>query len=94
MNKKEKLTLIEGVFSEADAAEILLNIFRTKLQFHKMKNFSSQERFGKEDSLAQKRIPELNKSIDIINKFILENNAKSTKFRIHSEIIIESVKDE
>jgi hypothetical protein len=59
-----------------------------------MKNFSSQERFGKEDSLAQKRIPELNKSIDIINKFILENNDKSTKFRIHSEIIIESVKDE
>jgi len=94
MNKKENLTLIEGVFSEADAAEILLNIFRTKLQYHKMKNFSSEERFGKEDSLAQKRIPELNKSIDMINKFIGDNKHNNTKFRIHSEIIIESVKDE
>jgi dihydroorotase len=93
MNKKEKLTLIEGVFSGADAAEILLNIFRAKLQFHKMKNFSSQERFGKEDLLAQKRIPELNKSIDMINKFIEDNKHNNTKFRIHSEIIIESVKN-
>jgi len=59
-----------------------------------MKNFSSQERFGKDDLLAQKRIPELNKSIAVINKFIENNKNKSTRFRIHSEIIIESIKDE
>ncbi len=94
MNKKENLTLIEGVFSDADATEIILNIFKTKIQFHHMKNFSSQERFGKDDLLAQKRIPELNKSIAVINKFIENNKNKSTRFRIHSEIIIESIKDE
>ena len=49
MNKIEKLNLIEGNFSGEEAKEILMNVFLAKIHYHELKNFSSQERFGKDD---------------------------------------------
>ena len=47
MKKNETFNLIDGVFSVDEAREILMNIFSTKIQFHEMKNLSSEERFEK-----------------------------------------------
>ncbi len=88
MNKEEKLSLIEGVFDANEANEILTNIYLTKLNFHKMKNFSSQERFGKEDSTAIHRIPELKLNMEKFYSFIGEANHKNKKLEISSEIKI------
>lgn len=88
MNKEEKLSLIEGVFEAKEANEILTNIYLTKLNFHKMKNFSSQERFGKDDSTAIRRIPELKLNMEKFYKFIEEANLKNIKLEISSEIKI------
>ena len=91
MNKIKKLVLIEGDFEAEQASEILMNIFSTKIHFHEMKNFSSQERLGKDDEMAQKRIPVLRNEMKKLEEILSE--AKNKKFLIHSEIHISLIDD-
>ncbi len=74
MEKVEKLKLIEGIFSSQEARDILMNIFNAKIHFNEMKNFGSEERFGKEDENAKRRISELKKEVEKIMKIIPEAN--------------------
>lgn len=89
--KKENLSLIEGKFSPEEAREILINIYSTKLNFHERKNFSSQERFGKEDVIALKRIQELKESVDKILDIISEASATNHQVVISSQINIQLI---
>lgn len=89
MNKEEKLSLIEGEFDALEANEILQNIFSTKINFHKMKNFSSQERFGIEDQTAIKRLPVLILNLEKLNNIIANAELHNKKLKISSEIKIE-----
>ena len=93
MSKHKKLTLIEGTFSNEEAKEILMNIFSTKIHFHEMKNFSSMERFGKEDEIAQKRIPALKKELIKLREFLSETKVENKKLVVSSEISISLVND-
>ena len=86
--KPKKLKLVAGTFSPDDAQEILLNLFSTKINFHQLKNFSSQERFGKDDSLAQKRIPQLTKSIETVKQIIAKAKSANKKLIVVSEVNI------
>ena len=88
MHKTEKLILIEGTFLHGEAKEILMNVFTTKINYHEMKNFSSQERFGKEDATAKKRIPALKKETDRLLKILAEAKANNKQLIINSEIVI------
>jgi hypothetical protein len=88
MNKIQRLNLIEGNFSDEEAKEILMNIFLTKIHFHEMKNFSSQERFGKQDEIATKRIPLLKKETEKMLQIMSEAKLKNKKLLITSEINI------
>lgn len=86
MNKIEKLNLIEGNFSYKEAKEILMNIFLTKIHFHEMKNFSSKEIFGKQDEIAEKRIPALRIEIEKLLQIISEAKSSNKKLLVTSEI--------
>ena len=88
MNKVEKLTLIEGEFSDEEAKEILTSIFSSKINFHNIKNWSSNERFGMDDEIAQKRIPELRKEMAKLLEILSDAKAKKTRLVITSEINI------
>lgn len=88
MNRKLKLSLIDGNFSAEEAKEILINIYSTKINFHEMANFSSMERFGVENSIAVKRIQILRKNIEKIVELVEEMNDKNQNFIISSEIHI------
>ncbi|WP_020604161.1 hypothetical protein [Spirosoma spitsbergense] len=89
MNKIEKLNLIEGNFSKEEAREILMSIFSSKINFHRLKNFSSQERYGKQDETAQKRLPELKKEIEKVLQIVSEAKSKNKRLLITSEIVIQ-----
>ncbi|MEO5642975.1 MAG: hypothetical protein ABIQ40_08245 [Bacteroidia bacterium] len=89
----EKLSLIEGNFCADEASEILRNVFSAKISFHENKNFSSQERFGKHDETAQRRIPELKNSMNKLLKIVAEAKSGKKKLKITSEINI-SISDE
>ena len=92
MNKIEKLKLIEGEFSFNEAREILTSMFNSKINFHNIQNWSSQERYGKDDETAQKKIPLLKNEIEKLEEIILEAKANNKKLIINSEINI-SLKD-
>lgn len=83
--------LIEGKFSSEESREILQSIFLSKIRFHQMKNFSSKERFGKDDETATVKIPKLNNTLDEILKFIKKAEESGKQFDIKSEITISVV---
>jgi hypothetical protein len=91
MNKIEQLTLIEGEFSVNEAKEILNSIFSSKINFHNIKNWSAQERFGKDDAIAQKRIPALKTEMKKLEEILAEAKANNKKLVLSSEITISSV---
>jgi len=93
LTSAETLTLIEGNFSPVEAKEILMNIFSTKINFHKIKNFSSQERYGIDDETAQKRILELILSVEKIKQVIAEAKESNRNLVITSQINIELAED-
>lgn len=93
MNKIEKLKLIEGEFFVDEAKEILMSMFFSKINFHNLQNWSSQERFGKDDAIAQKRIPELRNDIKKLEEILLEAKAKNKKLVVSSEINISLLED-
>lgn len=88
MNRKLKLSLIDGNFSAEEAKEILINIYSTKINFHEMINFSSLERFGNANNASLKRIPILKENIEKIIELTEEMNDKNQNFIISSEIHI------
>ncbi len=88
MNNSQKITFIEGTFNDDEAKEILINVFTQKINFHQMKNFSSQERFGKVDAAAAKRIIELKKGMEQAMGIIDEAKRNKQKLNISSEINI------
>lgn len=87
------LTLIDGNFSHDEAKEILLKLFSDKINFHEMKNWSSQERFGEDDNVAQVRIPSLNKEVFKLQEILSEAKSEGMKLIISSEIKITLVND-
>lgn len=93
MNKIEKLKLIEGDFSFNEANEILSSMFNSNINFHNLQNWSSQERFGKDDETAQKNIPALRNEIKKLEEITKEAKAKNKKLVINSEITISLKED-
>ncbi len=88
----QKFKLIDGKFLPKESREILQSVFSSKIHFHQMKNFGSQERFGKDDKTALKRIPQLKNSIEKILKVIELAEKKGEQLEIKSEIVISFVK--
>lgn len=88
MKDIEKLTLIDGVFSTEEAKEILMSIFTSKINFHNIKNWSSNERFGKDDESAQRRIPALKNEIENLQIILSKAKANNKKLVVTSEINI------
>ncbi len=88
MKKTETLTIIDGDFTYDEAKEILINMFTTKINFHNIKNWSSQERLGIEDSTAKKRIPALRSEMKKLEVILEEAKIKKRKLLVSSEINI------
>lgn len=91
MKNEKEFTLIDGEFSPAEARKILMSVFLSKLQFHQLNNFSAQERLGKSDEIAEKRIPQLKKSMDEIVRLLTEAEARGEQLEIRSEVVISLV---
>ncbi len=91
MPNNNQLKLIEGVFLQHDAKEILMKIFLDKINHHKIKNWSSQERFGKDDEIAQARIPELKAEMLKLQEILSEAKAEDKKLEVHAIVNIKLI---
>lgn len=93
MKQNETVELINGEFTIEQAKEILTNVFTTKIHFHQMKNFSSLERFSKEDEISIERLPELKRELKRTLSFLQTPEFSNKKIQIHSEIKISIIND-
>lgn len=88
MKISKTISLIDGHFSSEDAFELLRNLYSSKIQFHQLKNFSSMERFGKEDKIALERIPKLKESLETISTIMKEIAEGDSEIEIKSVVNI------
>jgi hypothetical protein len=68
-------------------------MFSSKINFHNIQNWSSQERFGKDDEIAQKRIPALRNEMKKLEEILSEAKAQNKKLVVSSEINISLLED-
>lgn len=87
MEKQDNFTLIEGQFSPTESRELLLSIFKSKIRFHRRKNFSTQERFGTDDENAISRMLQLQETLASIFKVIEKAEKENQVLEIRAEII-------
>lgn len=93
MKQDETVELITGEFTAEQAKEILNNVFSTKIHFHQMKNFSSLERFSKEDEIAIARLPELKRELKRALAFLETPEFSNKKIQLQSEIKISIISE-
>jgi len=94
MERTKSLKIIDGKYNFEEAEDILMNMFLSKINFHNLKNLSSQERFGKLDENAQTRIPALKKEIKKLKEILNEAKVNNKKLVIQSEINISMIEIE
>jgi len=85
--------LIEGTFSDQEAKDILKNFFESKINFHEMRNFSSEERFGHKDAMAVKRIPELKQASKDILEIVQQAKLGNKRLLINANVQISIVEE-
>ena len=85
--------LIEGTFSDQEAKDILKNFFESKINFHEMRNFSSEERFGHKDAMAVKRIPELKQASKDILEIVQQAKLGNKRLLINASVQITIVEE-
>ena len=91
MQNLQKVTFIDGTFSPEESREILMNVYSSKINFHQIKNFSSRERFGKDDKTSTKRIPELKQAMEEVLSIIETAKKNGEQLEIKSDIYISLV---
>ncbi|MEC5157822.1 hypothetical protein [Chryseobacterium sp. MP_3.2] len=92
MTDTKTFTLISGQFSPKESSDILTSVFKSKMQFHRMKNFSNQERFGKVVEHSHHRIKQLQETLGEISKLLEDAEKQGEILEIRSEIKISAIK--
>jgi len=61
MKDKQRFQLINGTFTPSEAAQVLLSLVKSKIDYHSLQKLSNEERFGKDSSHSEKRLQDLQK---------------------------------
>jgi hypothetical protein len=88
MNHNYNFKLIDGTFNSSEASLILFNLISSKIDFHTLENFSSQERFGKELPESQSRIRALKEVREDLKKMFNVAEKEEVKLKIESFVKI------
>ena len=65
-----------------------LDLYHKNINFNKVKNFSSQIRFGEDDELAVERIENLTKAVNYLTELLKDAKAENKNLVIKSVIEI------
>lgn len=82
------INLIDGVFTTEEAREILTSLYTSKINFHKMKNFSHMERYGRPHSFSLTRIEALRISLQKVTDAIREAEKNNQMIKVNSAVEI------
>lgn len=86
---RKDLKLIDGIYSPTEAIEILMNVYNRKIEFHELKNFSSEVCTGTTNAATITRVTELKEDIETIKNLIKEAQENNKKLVIKSVIDIQ-----
>ncbi|MBU2019710.1 MAG: hypothetical protein KJ941_08700 [Bacteroidetes bacterium] len=86
MDQTKSTQLINSTFDSAEAKELVMDLLNTKINFHKLKNFSSNVRFGRDDQYSLKRAAHLELEQLELLRFLEEAYTKNLTIEINSSI--------
>ena len=89
MENNNKVTLIDGTFSIAEAKDVLINMFTMKINFHQQKNVSHIERFGKPDEAAKEKVNFLKSELAKLEACIEKADSDNATLKVTSAIHID-----
>ncbi|HNY54644.1 MAG: hypothetical protein IPP60_14195 [Sphingobacteriales bacterium] len=89
MESIQTLDLIAGTFTPNEAEEILLEMIKSKINFHNLKNFTSMVKYDEPDYLSKQRIKELSELREEVIHFTREARESNRNLKIYSEICIQ-----
>jgi hypothetical protein len=84
MKQEFVTTLINGVFDNKDATDIILSMLNKKIEYHELRSFSNLIKFNEKDICVEDRIEELKNARRLLIEFI--NSNRVSTFKIQSEI--------
>jgi hypothetical protein len=84
-----EISLISGVFESDDARDLLLSLVNQKIQYHQLKSFSLQERYGIADIYSESRIKELALARLDINEYTELAKSLGCRLSVKATIFIE-----
>ena len=93
MEETHTFKLIDGIFNESDARNVLLTIVSAKIQFHSLQNFSNTIRFGNAPIQSENRLNELKELDKDLRELFDTAKEKGLKFKILSTIKIDFIND-
>jgi hypothetical protein len=91
MVEKADYDLIKGDFTPEEALEILSYLIDKKINFHELKTFSNEIRFGQVDQKSLTRSEELKQSKAAIKEFIQIAQEQGKTLRIKSSVTVEVI---
>lgn len=83
--------LIKGEFTPEEGLEIISHLLMKKINFHELKTFSQQIRFGLEDPASLTRIEELRASAEELKELIKAAKLSGKNLRVKSNITVELI---
>ena len=86
MNSNMTLSIIDGKYTPEEANELISKIYVSKIEFNKLKNLSSQVRYGIDDLKAIERIEVLRINLEKFNSLIAIAKENNQQLIISSEI--------
>lgn len=86
-----RFDLIRGDFLPEEASELINYLIHKKIEFHEVRNFSSQIRFGKDDEASKLRLLELASTQEDIQELVSEASKQRKTLRVRSTINIELI---
>ncbi|MEX0316264.1 MAG: hypothetical protein AB3N18_18935 [Allomuricauda sp.] len=84
----ESFLLVEGMFSPAEAADVLLSLINDKVKFHTVQLLNLNESNGEDSLNSKNRIQQLKQAKQEITETILEARNQGNLLKIHSTIEI------
>jgi DNA-directed RNA polymerase subunit F len=93
MENSNKVTLIDGTFSVAEAKDVLFNMYTMKINFHQQKNVSHIERFGKPDEAAKEKVAFLKSELAKLETLIEHAGNKNATLKVTSAIHIDYINE-
>lgn len=82
------IKLVQGVFSPAEAADVLLSLINDKIKFHTVQVLNLQKGYQEDTSHSEQRIKELKEAKNMVKNLVVKAQLEGMQLEINSAIKI------